>query len=93
MKLSESATLIFKMQVSLDSGIVTRSASPTPEQRSDTSSHSSSQGIYRCLQPWHNIFSSNIITHITTNIITNISTSAVVHGYAQRRRDRRRGWK
>jgi len=33
-------------QVSLDSGIVTRSASPTPEQRSDTSSHSSSQGIY-----------------------------------------------
>ena len=26
---------------------MTRSASPTPEQRSDTSSHSSSQGIYR----------------------------------------------
>ena len=58
MKLSESARLIFIMQVSLDSGIVTRSASPTPEQRSDTSSHSSSQGIYRCLQPWHNNFSS-----------------------------------
>ena len=95
MKLIESARLIFKMQVSLDSGIVTRSASPTPEQRSDTSSHSSSQGIYRCLQPWHNIFSSNIITHITTNITTNIITniSAAVHGYAQRRRDRRRGWK
>jgi hypothetical protein len=35
-----------RQALSLDSGIVTRSASPTPEQRSDTSELSSSQGVY-----------------------------------------------